>query len=395
MTGAPTTNDDNPTTVTHRVSLDLNRSLVDDPSIGHNRWHASIPPIMTIRPGEIVRADLRDGLDRQITASSHHNDILAMDMRRGHPLTGPFFVEGVQAGDIVEVTILRIEDHGFGFTCVRPGAGLLADYVPGPYLAKWTLADGHATSVQLPGVRIPADRFLGIVGVAPSAAMRDTYAAREAELARRGGAVLQPVAECAVPADWPIPNEGLRTVPPRENGGNLDAKYLRAGSTLLLRAQVDGALVSLGDAHYAQGHGEVCSQAIEMPATVEFTCRVRPNNGRHWTPAAPVILAAPPPPPPPSGPRIVTTGIPVDSAGVNHQMDLNLAALNALLNMQEYLIDERGYSPEQAYVISSVAVDLEILEVVNKANVLVGAALDLSIFDDHAAAEADADRSTA
>lgn len=361
-------------------SLDLTKSLFDDPRSGHNRWHCDIPPIASIRPGELVRADLRDGLDHQITAQSGDADILEMEMRRGHPLTGPFFVEGVQPGDIVEVEILSIANHGFGFTCVRPGAGLLAEYVSGPFLAKWTLADGFARSDQVPGVRIPDDSFLGIVGVAPSQARRREYAAREADLARRGGDVLEPSPVTAVPRGGLVASEGLRTVPPRENGGNLDAKYLRAGSTLLLQAQVEGALVSLGDTHFAQGHGEVCSQAIEMAATVEFTCRIRrPDDGR-WRPPLPVIIAAPAPGP--AGRRIVTTGLPVDSAGTNHQMDLNVAALSALRQMQAYLIDERGYTAEQAYVISSVAVDLEILEIVNKANVLVGAALDLSIFDD-------------
>ena len=363
----------------HIVSLDLTKSLVEDPRRGHNRWHPLIPPVATIRPGEVVRADLRDGLDRQITAVSTDDDILAMDMRRGHPLTGPFFVEGVRPGDIVEVEILTIENHGFGFTCVRPGAGLLADDVPGPFLATWALEGGSATSTQVPGVTIPEDSFLGIVGVAPSEASRRKYAAREADLASRGGDELGPTAVSAVPGDDLVAGEGLRTVPPRENGGNLDAKYLRAGSTLLVQAQVVGGLVSLGDAHYAQGHGEVCSQAIEMTATVEFVCRIRRPESRSWLPESPVILSAPSPTP--AGPRLVTTGIPLDTSGVNRHKDLNVAALNALRQMQAYLIGEHGYSAQQAYVISSVAVDLEILEIVNGANVLVGAAVDLSIFD--------------
>jgi formamidase len=362
------------------ISLDLAKSLVEDPRWGHNRWHCDIAPVASIRPGELVRADLRDGLDHQITVDSGDADILEMEMRRGHPLTGPFFVQGVRPGDIVEVEIVSIANHSFGFTCVRPGAGLLADYVSGPFLAKWALAGGFATSDQVPGVRIPDDSFLGIVGVAPSPLRRREYAAREADLARRGGDVLEPSPVTAVPSGGLVASEGLRTVPPRENGGNLDAKYLRAGSCVLLQAQVEGALVSFGDAHFAQGHGEVCSQAIEMAATVEFTCHIRrPGEGR-WRPSLPVIIS--PPAPGPASRRIVTTGLPVDSAGTNHQMDLNVAALSALRQMQAYLIGERGYTAEQAYVISSVAVDLEILEIVNKANVLVGAALDLSIFDD-------------
>jgi len=359
-------------------SLDLNRSLIEDSRWGHNRWHPSIAPIAVVVPGERIRADLRDGLDRQITPGSADQDILHMDMTRGHPLTGPFFVADARPGDLLEVEILSICDHGFGFTCVRPGAGLLRDYVTGPFLAKWSLHDGYADSAQIPGVRIPADPFLGVIGVAPSADALREYAAREAELAERGGDVLPPTRINAVPGDERLAREGLRTVPPREAGGNMDAKHLRAGSRLRLPVQVPGALLSFGDAHYAQGHGEVCSQAIEMPSTIEFSCRIHPGGRQAWKPTAPVILAAPPPRSTAS--RLVTIGLPIDTSGVNHQMDINVAATNALLQMQEYLVHDRGFTPDQAYVISSVAVDLEILEAVNKPNVLVGASLDMTIF---------------
>jgi len=355
----------------------LGRSLVEDGRWGHNRWHPSIPPIAVVAPGELIRADLRDGLDHQITADSDNDDVVRMDMYRGHPLTGPFFVTGAQPGDLLEVEIHSIRDHGFGFTCVRPGAGLLRDYISGPFLAKWRLHDG-AESTQIPGIRIPADPFLGVVGVAPSTELMHAFAVREAQLADRGGDVLAPSGISSVPGGEWLAHEGLRTVPPREVGGNMDAKHLRAGSTLLLPVQVEGALLSFGDAHYAQGHGEVCSQAIEMPATIEFSCRVRSGDGRRWVPTAPVILAAPPPRN--VGTRVVTTGLPIDSSGVNHQMDINVAVLSSLLQMLDYLVHERGFTPEQAYVISSVAVDLELLEVVNKPNVLTGASLDTSIF---------------
>lgn len=360
------------------VRLNLDRSLVEDPRWGHNRWHPSIPPIAAIAPGERVSADIRDGLDHQITTGSSDEDILRMEMTRGHPLTGPFYISDARPGDLLEVEILSIADHGFGFTCVRPGAGMLGGRTREPFLAKWTLRDGYAESAQIPGVKIPGDPFLGVVGVAPSPAAVREYAAREARLAERGGDVSGPTAVNAVPGTEEIAREGLRTIPPREQGGNIDARHLRAGSRLLLPVQVAGALVSFGDAHYAQGHGEVCSQAIEMPATIEFRCRILPARGLAWQPGSPMILAAPPPRR--QGQRLVTTGLPVDSSGVNHQMDLNLAALNALSNMQDYLVHVQGLTPGQAYALSSVAVDLEVLEAVNKPNVLVGASIERDIF---------------
>ena len=79
-----------------------------------------------------------------------------------------------------------------------------------------------------------------VMWVAPSHALRSRLVAREDELRRRGGAVLPPSAQGAVPAAEPIASEALRTIPPRETGGNFDIKQLTAGTTLLLPVYVRG-----------------------------------------------------------------------------------------------------------------------------------------------------------
>src|SRR5256885_3555753 len=86
--------------------------------------------------------------------------------------------------------------------------------------------------------------------------------------------VFPPDATGAVPGHGPAATEGLRTLPPRENGGNFDVKQLTKGSKLLLPVAVDGALFSTGDGHFAQGDGEVCVTAVEMGATVGVRFRV-------------------------------------------------------------------------------------------------------------------------
>ena len=107
---------------------------------------------------------------------------------------------------------------------------------------------------------------MGTAGIAPSTDQMNAWRDREADLVRRGGIAFPPDAEDAVP-EGVIAHEGLRTIPPRENCGNVDAKQLTKGSRLLIPVNVDGGLYSAGDGHFAQGDGECCITAIEMGAT--------------------------------------------------------------------------------------------------------------------------------
>src|SRR4029453_4820340 len=103
--------------------------------------------------------------------------------------------------------------------------------------------------------------------------------ARENELMSRGGMVFPPDVTGAVPGRGPAATEGLRTLPPRENGGNFSVKRLTKGSKLLLPVAVEGALFSTGDGHFAQGDGEVCVTAVEMGATASVRFPVRKDAG--------------------------------------------------------------------------------------------------------------------
>ena len=94
-------------------------------------------------------------------------DILELDLRRGHALSGPIAVRGAEPGDVLKVEILAVETDSFGSTAVIPGFGLLGDIFEDPYLVTWGMHDGVATSARLDGVRIPADPFVGVIGVAP------------------------------------------------------------------------------------------------------------------------------------------------------------------------------------------------------------------------------------
>jgi formamidase len=367
----------------HRVSVDRSKPLADQPSVGHNRWHPDIPPIVRAEPGDRVILETLDALDGQITAQSTAADVAAVNLDVVHPLTGPVYVNGAEPGDLLEVNIVDVEPQPFAFTTQVPGFGFLRDEFPDPHIVRWQIAEGYATSDDLPGVRIPGASFPGVIGLAPGQELLQKITAREQRLAERGGVVLTPSATSAVPSDERIANEALRTIPPRETGGNLDVKQLGKGVRLNLPVTAPGALFSIGDAHFAQGDGECCGTAIEMGATFHLEFRIHKGvaaqRGIRDVQFARDDYYGPPEL---AVPRrlYATTGMSIGKDGENQSEDATLAARNALLNMIEYLGQERGYSRQQAYALASVAVDLKISELVDVPNFVVSAFLPLDIF---------------
>jgi len=364
------------------VTIDRSRPLRDEPKTGHNRWHPDIPPAVEVDEGDEVALETRDAADGYLTSKSTEADFAALPVGGIHPLTGPVLVKGARPGDLLEVEFVDIVPQRWAFTAIMPGLGFLRDVMTTPFLVHWDLADGWATSRQLPRVRIPAAPFMGVSGVAPSGLQLEAWTRREADLLARGGLVFPPDAGGAVSSSGPAATHGLRTLPPRENGGNFDVKQLSKGARLLLPVAVEGALFSTGDGHFAQGDGEVCVTAVEMGATCVVRFRVHRGEAERrqirwprfqrseyfidprW--AAPQRF-------------IATMGMPVDEKGVNQGENLNTACRSALLNMMS-LIQERGFTREQAYVICSVAVDLRISNVVDVPNYVVSALLPEDIF---------------
>ena len=364
------------------IEIDRSKRLGEEPDKGHNRWHPDIPPILEVEPGEDVVLETRDASDGQIMPHMTASDLGHLSTKVGHPLTGPVYIKGVQPGDLLEVEYLDILPQPYAWTRNRPGSGFLRDLFLEPYLVHWEIKDGWATSPQIPGVRIPNGSFMGTAGIAPSHAQMKKWTHREADLVQRGGIAFPPDPEDAIPSGEPIAKEGLRTIPPRENCGNVDAKQLTKGSRLMIPVNVDGALYSVGDGHFAQGDSECCITAIEMGATAAVRFKVHKGEAaRHGIRfprfAHPDYFAAPEW----AAPRnfIATMGMPIREDGTQEGEDLTLAARNALINMIE-LLQERGWTREQAYIICSVAVDLKISNVVDLPNVTVSAFLPEGIF---------------
>ncbi len=366
------------------IRIDRRKRLKDEPHTGHNRWHPDIPPVLRVDPGEEVLLETRDAFDGQITEGTTLDDLDSIDTKVSHPLTGPVYVNGATAGDLLDVEFVDITPEAYGVTRIKTDGGFLEDLFPEPYLAHWNIHDNWATSSDLPGVRIPGGPFMGTAGIAPSHSQMKEWTRREQELSDRGHALLLPDPEDAVPAEEPICSEGLRTIPPRENCGNVDAKQWTRGCRLHIPVNVEGALFSTGDAHFAQGDGESCITAIEMGATTVVRFQIQKGEAARldirWPRFSHSDYFAPPEW---AVPRkwTATMGMPVHGDGTQEAGDLNLATRNALLNMID-LLGERGWSREQAYVICSVAVDLRLSNIVNRPNLTVSAFLPEDIFRD-------------
>jgi formamidase len=368
---------------THEVRVDYARTLPEEPETGHNRWHPDIPPVVRCDPGEEVVLQTRDAFDGQMGPQATLETVAAPNLNVVHPLTGPVYVNGAERGDLLEVEVLEVEPDRYGYTVQVPGFGFLRDEFPDPYMARWAIADGWATSDDLPGIRIPGHSFMGTIGLAPDRALLQETTAREQAALDRGGFVLPPDPADAVPSDPGIAAEALRTIPPRETAGNVDIKQLGAGARLLIPVYAEGGLFSAGDAHFAQGDCETCGTAIEMRATLHVSFAVHKRRAaalgiRDLQFSRDDYFVAPEY----AAPRrfFATTGLSVTRDGENRPEDLTLAARNALLNMIDHLGEHGGWTRQQAYAICSVAVDLKVSELVDVPNFVVSAFLPLDIF---------------
>ena len=366
-----------------------------------NRYHPAIKPVARAKPGDYIVVHTRDALDSNLNINSQPKDVTAIDTNLIHPMTGPVYIEGAKRGDVLAITLIEIIPDDYGYTTLIPGFGFLPDLFPEPYIANWKLNSFEAVSDQLPGVRIPMNSFMGSVGVLPGKAEVAKWLARESQLGAAGGVAMPPEPTGASPASVCGPNgshktECLRTVPPRENGGNMDVKQMVKGTTLLLPCFIDGCGFFIGDVHYAQGDGEVAGTAIETGAVVTVTTEIR--KGMASLIKQPMFEG---------GSQIkslqpdrfhAVVGYPLKNAGeippqwayldsekikplTNLSNDLTLAARNSLIAMIDWLVATKGLTRPQALVVASVACDLHISNVVDVPNYAVTTICPMEIFD--------------
>ena len=227
----------------------------------------------------------------------------------GHILTGPVFVEGAEPGDTLEVRIQKIElAIPYAYNGFRAGAGFLTNDFPYSRIKIIPLDRERMVAKFAPGIEIPLHPFFGSIGEAPP----ESYGR-------------------------------LNSAPPWLHAGNMDNKELVAGSTLYLPVHVPGALFEIGDGHAGQGNGEVDITALEtsLIGTIQFVVRkdLKIDYPRAETPT-----------------HYISMGF---------DDDLSEATRLAVRHMIDFLVKEKHLSRDDAYMLTSVAGDVDISELVD------------------------------
>ena len=226
----------------------------------------------------------------------------SLDLDQADPLTGPLFVEGAERGDTLAVHIESIELIGLGAQGIIPDFGIL-DWKSLP-LHFFGADNGKITWLR--GIELEARPNLGAMGVAPR--------------------------EGAIPS-----------IEPGDHGGNQDTKYVCAGSTVFFPVFHPGGLLFLGDCHQIQGDGELCGVAPETDAEVTLSADVIKGK----TIPRPRIMAAD---------RFMTLA----SADT-----LEAAVKLAVRDAVDLLVEEKGLTEDEAYLLITIKGDIEICQVVD------------------------------
>lgn len=276
----------------------------------HCVFDNSIEPMAKVSPGETVLFHCLEATGGQYSRTSTAEAVKTMDMSRLHTITGPVYMVGAMPGDVLKVEILEFATGAWGWTSVEPGFGLLSDEFDVYELKIWTIENGQASF--RPGISIPSAPFCGVMGVAP----------------KEPGPII--------------------TLPPRPFGGNMDSRHMTVGAEVHFPVLVPGALLSIGDGHFAQGDGEVCGTAIECDISIAVRLSLIRGN-----PISSVRYLTPPPKISPIDAQgaFVTT-----AAG----QDLQQLAHDAVSDMVRLLSETFEISRMDAYVVCSAAGSLKI-----------------------------------
>ena len=355
--------------------VDASKSMFDHDPPGHNRIHPDIPAVASVNPGDEFRVECLDWTNGQIRNNDSPDDVRDIDLTPCHVLSGPIAINGAEPGDLLVVDILDIggyptagegtEPWGYtGIFAKENGGGFLTDHFPEAHKAIWDFHGIDTTSRHVPGVRFTGLTHPGLFGPAPSHELLAEWNRREQELIstdpeRVPPLALPPLEQGALvgtlsgEARDRVAREGARTIPPRENGGNVDIKNLTRGARIWFPVFVNDALFSVGDLHFSQGDGEItfCG-AIEMAGWIDFGVELIKGGVGKYGVVNPLFKLGH------VEPRyseyLCFEGVSVDEEGRQHYMDATVAARRAYLNAIEHL-SHFGLTREQAYILLSTA----------------------------------------
>jgi acetamidase/formamidase len=304
-------------------------------TIAWGYYDASTTPVLRIKSGDTVEvqtlitstpARLEGAGVKPADVEQSLRDIVKEVTNKGpggHILTGPIFIEGAEPGDVLEVRIKSIKlAIPYAYNAFSPGRGFLPEDFPYAKMRIIPLDEQRMVAHFADGIEIPLRPFFGSIGVAP-----------------------------------PDVSGRISSAPPWIHAGNLDNKELVAGTTLFIPIHAKGALFLAGDGHAGQGNGEVDITAMETSLIGTFQLIVRKDMHLRWPRAE-------------TETHYITMGI--------HE-DLTEATKAALREMIDFLVTEKHLTRDDAYMLSSVAADLDITQLVD-GNKGVHAMIPKSIF---------------
>jgi acetamidase/formamidase len=284
-------------------------------------YDASTPPVLRVKSGDTLEvqtlitsspARLEGAGVKPADVEQSLRDIYKEVTNKGpggHILTGPIFIEGAEPGDVLEVRINSIKlALAYAYNAFSPGRGFLPEDFPYAKMRIIPLDQQRMVAGFADGIEIPLHPFFGSIGVAP-----------------------------------PEVSGRISSAPPWIHAGNLDNKELVAGTTLFIPVHARGALFLAGDGHAGQGNGEVDITAMETSLTGTFQLIVRKDMKLRWPRAE-------------TPTHYITMGL--------HE-DLNEATKMALREMIDFLVTEKHLTRDDAYMLSSVAADLAITQLVD------------------------------
>lgn len=282
---------------------------------------ASTPPVLRIKSGDIVKIEsaMIASPEMLVEVGLPPEEVRAVDREihakiteRGpgpHPVTGPVYVDGAEPGDALEVRIRAIElVVPYAYQLFRPGQGLLPEDFPYARAKLVRLDLARKVALFSKGVEVPLRPFFGLLAVSP-----------------------------------PALTGRVSSMAPWVHTGNLDNKELVAGTTLYMPVHASGALFQVGDAHATQGDGEVCLAALETVLDGTFQFIVRKDLRLRW-------------------PRVET---PTHLIAMGMHEDLDEAAKAAGRELIDWLVEARGLTRDDAYMLASAAADFHVTQVVD------------------------------
>ena len=303
-----------------------------DKSITFNAWDNTLDPRIEIQSGDKILIEMEDSSDGQVQPGLSLDDFRKINFDLIHALTGPVSIAGAKVGDTLKIEILEYVHKGWAWQSINPEKCFLPDDFDDFYLHHWVLNEDYTQS--MPGITLALHPFCGILGV---------------QRAQKGS---------------------FRTRPPGNFGGNMDVKHLTAGSILYLPVLVDGGKLCAGDAHAAQGDGEVSINGLEAPMDVTLRISIE----KKISVQEPYLVTAP---------NLFPSAYLGSEyhAFVSSGPDLKINAQGAVRRAIDYLMQRLDLSSEQAFLICSAVLDLKLSQVVNTPNFTVTGYLPEAIFN--------------